>query len=366
MPIYMDVHIVPGVNATDVAHAHQMDVLIQKEHQCKCMTYWIDEERETIFCLIEAPTKEAVSELHGRAHGLIPHKIIEVNSNLVGAFLGRIYDPIDAEITDGLKVFKDPSFRTLLLIKMPDRALAKYKFGPNKAEELLETSYAITRRNVAKNEGREVEANNRCFLASFYSASSAVACALEVQKEICQDVADLDWVKMAINAGEPVANSNDLFGDTIQLAHYMCNVSKKFQIAVSSSVNELISNRSVKGDHQNKIVALSPRDEEALFGLFRMLEENWHDANFNVSQCCSFMGMSKSHLYRQTIAVCGLSPVLLLKNFRLEKALELMRKQRYTISEITFASGFNSPSYFTKCFKKKYGLLPMTYVDLLH
>lgn len=366
MPIYMDVHIVPGVNATDVAHAHHMDVLIQNEHQCKCMTYWIDEERESIFCLIEAPTKQAVSDLHGRAHGLIPHKIIEVNSNLVGAFLGRIYDPIDAEMTDGLKVFKDPSFRTLLLIKMPDRALVKYKFGTEKAEELLETGYAITRRNVAKNQGREVEEKKRGFIASFVSAASAVACALDIQKELSKELSDLDSIRMAVNAGEPVAKSDALFGDTIQLADYLCHISKRFQIAVSSSVNELISNGTVKGGRENKIVALSPRNEEALCGLFRMLEKNWQDANFNVSQCCSSMGMSKSHLYRQTMAVCDLSPVLLLKNFRLEKALELMRKQRYTISEITFASGFNSPSYFTKCFKKKYGLLPMTYVDLLH
>ena len=111
MPIYMDVHIVPGVKAKDVAEAHYKDLLVQEEHKCKCMTYWIDEERESIFCLIEAPGKEAVEEMHGRAHGLIPNKIIEVNSQLVESFLGRIYDPSQAETTDdGLKVFTDPSF----------------------------------------------------------------------------------------------------------------------------------------------------------------------------------------------------------------------------------------------------------------
>ena len=57
------------------------------------MTYWIDEERENIFCLIDAPDKEAVEEMHRKAHGLIPNKIIEVNSTLVKSFLGRIYDP---------------------------------------------------------------------------------------------------------------------------------------------------------------------------------------------------------------------------------------------------------------------------------
>ena len=60
MPIYMDVHIVPGVKARNVAEAHRKDLLHQQEFGCNCMTYWIDEGRESIFCLIEAPNKEAV------------------------------------------------------------------------------------------------------------------------------------------------------------------------------------------------------------------------------------------------------------------------------------------------------------------
>jgi hypothetical protein len=112
----MDVHIVPGATAKDVAEAHRLDLLHQDEHGCKCMTYWIDEERESIFCLIEAPTKGAVEEMHSQAHGLLPNKIMEVNSTLVTSFLGRIYDPEAVEISDdGLKVFSDPSFRILLV-----------------------------------------------------------------------------------------------------------------------------------------------------------------------------------------------------------------------------------------------------------
>ncbi|HET6995148.1 MAG TPA: DUF4242 domain-containing protein, partial [Chitinophagaceae bacterium] len=121
MPIYMDVHIVPGVKAKDVAEAHRKDLLHQEEHGCKCMTYWIDEERENIFCLIEAPDKAAVEEMHNKAHGLIPNKVIEVSSNVVESFLGRIYDPEEAKLSDeGLKVFSDPSYRVLLVTAITD------------------------------------------------------------------------------------------------------------------------------------------------------------------------------------------------------------------------------------------------------
>src|SRR3954462_3876971 len=124
MPIYMDVHIIPGVKARDVAEAHQRDLFHQEEYGCKCMTYWIDEERENVFCLIEAPDKEVVKEMHGKAHGLIPNKIIEVSSSLVESFLGRIYDPAEAETSDdGLKVFNDASFRALLVTRTTDPIL---------------------------------------------------------------------------------------------------------------------------------------------------------------------------------------------------------------------------------------------------
>ena len=138
MPIYMDVHNVPGVKARDVAEAHQKDLLHQEEYGCKAMTYWIDEKRETIFCLIEAPDKQAVEEMHNKAHGLVPNKIIEVRSELVESFLGRIYDPEDAGTSEeGLKIIRDPSFRILLVTKTTDPVLLQHKFGIEMANELL-------------------------------------------------------------------------------------------------------------------------------------------------------------------------------------------------------------------------------------
>src|SRR5688572_10236105 len=124
MPIYMDLHIIPGVTAKDVASAHLMDLMIENEHNCKCMTYWVDEARGQVFCLIDAPEKEVVAELHAKAHGLVPHKIIEVQTSLVESFLGRVSDPEDAEVNDeGLKLINDPSYRILLVIKMDDPVL---------------------------------------------------------------------------------------------------------------------------------------------------------------------------------------------------------------------------------------------------
>jgi AraC-like DNA-binding protein len=365
MPIYMDVHIVPGVKARDVAEAHRMDILLQEEHDCKCMTYWIDEKRENVFCLIEAPGKHAVEEMHKRAHGLIPNKIIEVSSNVVESFLGRIYDPEEIEtMPDGLKVFNDPSFRVLLVTTITDPVLLQYTTGAEKANELLNRHNKIIRKNLALYGGREVEHTGTGFVTSFASASKAVICALAIQKELAGTDAAAGF-RISINASVPITNSEKLFGDTIQLAGYMCTIAKNFQITIASAVKDLISKDYFQNLRSN-FLTLAPQDEVLLELLFNKLEKNWQDPDFDLTDYCQAMAMSKSQLYRKTIALTGLSPNILLKEFRLEKAKEMMKKQRYNISEITFDSGFTSPSYFTKCFKKKYGLLPMTYLDLLH
>jgi AraC-like DNA-binding protein len=366
MPIYMDVHIVPGVKAKNVAQAHQKDLIHQSEYGCVCMTYWIDEQRESIFCLIDAPSKNAVEELHNRAHGLIPNKIIEVSTNVVESFLGRIYDPSEAEVSaDGLKVFSDPSFRILLVSQITDPNLLKYKFGEEKANELLHSHNTIVRKNVGQHAGREVEHEGSGFVISFSSATKAVGCALDIQKEISASLGnELDF-KMAINAGEPVEKSNTLFGDTIQLATNLCSVAGKSQIAIASSVKELVAKDLFK-ESKKHFLSLTPQDENLLKLLFDRLSNNWQDADFDVSNYCQTMAMSQSQLYRKTVSLTGLSPNLLLKNFRLEKAKEMMRKQHHNIAQITYDSGFTSASYFTKCFKKKYGLLPMAYLELLH
>lgn len=366
MPLYMDVHIVPGVKAQDVAEAHRKDMLLQEEHACKCMTYWIDEERENVFCLIEAPDKEAVTTMHQRAHGLVPHKIIEVNRDLVESFLGRLHDPANAVTTDeGLKVFNDPSFRIILLINTKDPALLRFELGVEKANELLSNCTNAIRQILAAHEGREVEHPGTCFIASFTSASKAISCALAIQQTTLHQCMQAATLKIAISAGEPVSKNNVLFGDTIQFARRLCFVTRNAHIAVAAVVKELAAK-----DHfhkqENDIVALTPPDEMLLELFFSKLEEHWQNPDFTVTEFCQATAMSQSQLYRKTMELTGLSPNIFLKEFRLEKAKELMSQQRYNISQITFDAGFTSPSYFTKCFKKNYGLLPMAYLDLLH
>jgi AraC-like DNA-binding protein len=365
MPIYMDIHLVPGLEALDAAEAHRKDMMIQDDYKCKAMTYWIDETRGVAFCLIEGPDKTGVEEMHRHSHGLIPHKIIEVKNELVESFLGRINDPEEVEISDtGLKVINESAFRILLVTDMVDPVLLRHKLGMEKANELINVQNEAIRKELAIHGGREVENAGNGFIASFSSAVKAISCALAIQKSMSVADRRQTGFKIGINGGEPVSKSDKLFGDTIQMAKYLCTVAPNDKIVVATVVKELLSRDFAQLDQKN-IVILPPQEETLVETLYNILEANWQDSDFTVSEFCHTMSMSKSRLYRKTISLWGLSPNLLLKEFRLDKAREILRKQSFNISQTTFDSGFSSPSYFTKCFKKKFGLLPATYLNTL-
>lgn len=82
MSLYMDVHKnVEGADAKAVAEAHYKDLQEQEKHGVKYLKYWLDEGTGTIFCLCEAPSKEAAETVHRDAHGLVADEIYEVTEN---------------------------------------------------------------------------------------------------------------------------------------------------------------------------------------------------------------------------------------------------------------------------------------------
>ncbi len=188
MPIYMDLHNVPGVTAVDAAEAHRADIKIQDKFCCRTMTYWIDEDK--VFCLIEAPDKESVRDLHEKAHGLVPHEIIQVNTDVVNAFLGRIKDPdtIEEFTVPNLRVFADTAFRILLVTKTMDGRLMLHALGKEKTKELMQMHNNIIRDQLKTHDGSEVDLKEEGFVASFVSVSKAVECALAIQKRLQVDL----------------------------------------------------------------------------------------------------------------------------------------------------------------------------------
>ena len=82
------------------------------------------------------------------------------------------------------------------------------------------------------------------------------------------------------------------------------------------------------------------------------------DAELNVETLSADMGLSRVQLYRKVKALTGSSPVELIRITRLKQAERLLKSKGKTIAEISYEVGFSSPSYFSKCYKEYFGLLP--------
>ncbi|MFN8473526.1 MAG: DUF4242 domain-containing protein [Anaerolineae bacterium] len=75
----MDVHhYVEGLTAEAVEGAHERDLEVQEKYGVKYLKYWFDEASGRVFCLVEAPSKEAAEAVHREAHGLVADEITEV------------------------------------------------------------------------------------------------------------------------------------------------------------------------------------------------------------------------------------------------------------------------------------------------
>jgi AraC-like DNA-binding protein len=128
-------------------------------------------------------------------------------------------------------------------------------------------------------------------------------------------------------------------------------------------LRDLWSNNRV--DHGDKPQEVAPtiadenRIEDAFIAKFKkVVEEHMTNSNVSVEELATIMGLSRVQLYRKVKALTGNTPVDLLRKARLSQARELLNSSKLTVSEIAYKVGFASPSYFTKCYKDEYGVVP--------
>ena len=103
---------------------------------------------------------------------------------------------------------------------------------------------------------------------------------------------------------------------------------------------------------------LEDRDKQFLKLLQAIIQKNLSDSEFGVEDMGQQIGLSRVQLYRKVKAMTGSSVVDLLRKARLAKARRLLETRSMSVSEVAYEVGFSAPSYFTKCFKEEYGMLP--------
>ena len=242
MPVYMDRHYVEGATRHALADAHQRDMALQDKYHVKFLTYWFDELRCTAFCLVEAPDRETIERAHTEAHGSVPNEVLEVDPNVVEAFLGRIKDPppVDTSAAEVGEIPIDPGFRAIMFTDLKDSTRMTTLYGDVKALHLLHIHNALTRTELQRYRGREVKHTGDGIMASFVSVPDAVECAIAIQKAFAAHNKENPeaplYLRIGLSAGEPIEEDGDLFGKAVQLAARLCAHAEPARILVAQLV----------------------------------------------------------------------------------------------------------------------------------
>jgi len=243
MPLYMDVHNLQGATALQVDQAHAADLAEQAKYGVEYRKFWFNESQGKAFCLVDAPSPEAAQLVHRQAHGQIAERIIEVQPELVEAFLGGGETSTSGVVlrSGGAGNERDPAIRTILftdIVGSTNEAL-----GDDAGVALLGVHDTIVRDALASADGREVKHTGDGIMASFVSAAAAVRCATRIQRALAkhreEHAGNPLKVRIGAAAGEPVEREHDLFGATVQLAARLCSHAQPDQILVSNVVAEL-------------------------------------------------------------------------------------------------------------------------------
>ena len=138
-------------------------------------------------------------------------------------------------------------------------------------------------------------------------------------------------------------------------------ISKPFSEKVLlSRIGNLLKSRILLKEHylETGESASRPQENDFLSRFRAKVQEHISDENLSVEQIGSEIGLSRVQLYRKVKALTGYSPVELVRITRLKAAAEMLKTTDKTISEIAYAVGFGTPSYFSKCFKELFGRQP--------
>lgn len=127
---------------------------------------------------------------------------------------------------------------------------------------------------------------------------------------------------------------------------------------LKSHFENIFNQTSQTAEQEVAMNQLEDRDKQFLNQLHAIIQKNLSDSEFGVEDIGKEIGLSRVQLYRKVKAMTGSSVVDLLRKARLAKAKRLLESRSMSVSEVAYEVGFSAPSYFTKCFKEEYGMLP--------
>lgn len=360
MPLYMDVHFVGEVSVEDTREAHLKDLSVQEKYGVKYHQYWFNEEAGMVYCLMEGPDKESCAATHREANGITACQITEVEGGMYDLFMGR-NQKVDHGLVRREDGRIDTGYRFILTLDIITRTKSSGSIdfeqlnlpdGPkNKALQW-----------ISKTSGKEVRTSGfDNIVAVFETPEKVLQCAREIQKEFLNEhkstttkAVDIIF-NMGISVGQPLTEKEGFFKEAIRMSRRLCVIAGENEIITSKLFEELCDANETIKKHIN-FRTINTSEQEFLDTMLNVVEDHISNHEFGVDYLSRDMGVSRPQLYRKVTAITGRSPVTFIRDIRLNKALALIKENKYNLSEIALEIGYNSPSYFSKCFRDKYGV----------
>lgn len=362
MPLFMDIHLVGEISVEDTRKAHLADLAVQEKYGVKYHQYWFNEKAGTVYCLMEGPDKESCEATHREANGITACQIIEVEGGMYDIFMGE-----NQKVDHGLVRHEDgeidSGYRFILSLDMIAHTTSKDSIDFDQLK-LPKKHKNISLQLVADCNGKIIKtAGFDTIVAIFENPDNVLRCAYEIQKEFIhsqnRDDPTFDEVlfNMGISVGQPVTENKGFFEKAIQMSQRLCFIAGDNEIIISKLFEELCDTNEILKKHINLRI-VSPAEHEFLDHLLDITENRFSEYEFGVDCLSKDLGVSQPQLYRKVTSITGRSPVSFIRDIRLNKALSLIRENKHNLSEIALEVGYNSPSYFSKCFQEKFGIPP--------
>lgn len=116
--------------------------------------------------------------------------------------------------------------------------------------------------------------------------------------------------------------------------------------------------QAITGKNENSVEST---DQRLLRMALEIVEKNISDPNFSVERMAEQIAMSRANLHRKLKTITGFAPSDFIRNVRLKRAAHLLRNNADSVAQIGFSVGFEDQSYFSKAFKREFGVSPSEY-----
>jgi AraC-like DNA-binding protein len=324
----------------DIKRNHIADLAVQHKYGVKFLQYWINEEAGLVFCLMEAPDKESCAAVHQEAHGGMPCNVIELKGGDYKTYMG---DSIvnDFDIVENEEGKLDTGFRIIMVV--------------DELSVALETSTDFGSK-IKEANGRIINLPGHRRIVFFSDAASAIQCALGLIKPNDNSSSE---IRIGITAGAPVTDGNDFFGDAIHSANRLCDIAQESHVVISPLVFDLCEEAAMqKLKNEDSIKLLDLETEKFCHLLVEKLSSKLDEAGFSIDSLCKQIGLSRSQLYRKITELTGTSANTFINEQRMQKALRLLQTKSGNVTQVALEVGYANPSYFSKNFHKRFGILP--------